>query len=120
MLVALPPGLLITAILVVNNLRDIATDRRAGKHTLAVVLGEDGARIEYIALLVASYLVPAGLWLGGWLEAWALLPWLTLPLAVQLVREMYNLEGRALNRTLAGTARLALLFSLLFAVGIMA
>lgn len=120
LLAAIPPGLLITAILVVNNLRDIQTDRRAGKHTLAVLLGEQGTRVEFGALLALSYLTPLVLWLGGWLDVWALIPWLTLPLAVILVREIGTLEGRALNKTLAGTARLALIFSILFAVGILA
>ncbi|HOA23147.1 MAG TPA: 1,4-dihydroxy-2-naphthoate polyprenyltransferase [Aggregatilineales bacterium] len=118
-LAAIPPGLLITAILVVNNLRDIATDRRAGKHTLAVLLGERGTQVEFGVLLALAYLTPLVLWLGGWLGAWALIPWLTLPLAVILVREIVTLQGRALNQTLSGTARLALIFSILFAVGIL-
>lgn len=118
-LMAVPPGLLITAILVVNNLRDITTDRRAGKRTLAVRLGEQGSRVEYIVLLAAAYLAPLAAWLAGWLGAGALLSWLSLPLAVILVREIGTLEGRGLNRTLAGTARLALIFSILLAVGIL-
>lgn len=118
LLAAIPPGLLITAIIVVNNLRDIKTDRRAGKKTLAVLLGPDGARIEYVLLLAASYLVPPLLWIFDLLSVWALLPLLTIPLAVMVIREMYRLEGRTLNQTLAGTARLALIFSVLFAVGI--
>ena len=116
---ATPVGLLVTAILVVNNYRDIDTDRRAGKRTLAVRVGRKGARIEYTGLIVAAYLAPFWLWLGFGYAFWVLLPWLTLPLAVKLVRTLATAtDGPTLNKTLAGTARLALLFSLLFAVGI--
>lgn len=120
-LVAVPVGLLITAILVVNNLRDIDTDRQAGKRTLAVMLGERGARLEYAALLAGAYAMPPGLWLLGPLSAWALLPWLTIPLAVRLAADLgrHAADGPAMNRALAGTARLTLLFSLLFALAIL-
>jgi 1,4-dihydroxy-2-naphthoate octaprenyltransferase len=63
-LAAVPPGLLITAILVVNNLRDIETDAKAGKRTLAVMLGRDGTRAEYRLLLALAYILPLALWLG--------------------------------------------------------
>jgi 1,4-dihydroxy-2-naphthoate octaprenyltransferase len=115
---AAPPGLLITAILVVNNLRDIVTDRAAGKTTLAVLLGEAGSRAEYIALLGAAYLIPPIMVLTDTLRVWGLAPLLTIPLAAILIREIYTLSGRAMNKTLAGTARLALVYSLLFAIGI--
>jgi 1,4-dihydroxy-2-naphthoate polyprenyltransferase len=117
---SVPVGLLVTAILVVNNYRDIDTDRRAGKRTLAVRMGRRGARIEYVALLVLAYLVPPLLWLGFQFSSWVLLPWVTAPLAVQLVRTLAQAtDGPTLNNTLAGTARLSLLFSLLFAAGIL-
>jgi len=112
---AVPIGALVVNILVVNNLRDIETDRRAGKRTLAVRLGPAATRIEYALLLAIAYLTPPLLWLAGQLSPWAFLPWLTLPLAWQLVRQTRRHTGRALNATLAGTARLELLFGLLFA-----
>jgi 1,4-dihydroxy-2-naphthoate octaprenyltransferase len=114
---AVPPGLLITAILVVNNLRDIDTDRRANKRTLAVRLGRQGTQIEYLLLLVIAYLTPLWLWLGQSQSIWVLLPWLSLPLALPLLRAVFTTQGKALNATLAGTARLSLVFSLLLAVG---
>lgn len=119
LLAATPVGALITNILVVNNYRDIETDARAGKRTLAVMLGRRGARMEYLLLLAVAYLVPLALWLGfGW-TPWVMLPWLTLPLAVPLVRTMFtSIDGPTLNVTLAGTARLSLFFGLLFALGI--
>ncbi|GIV76878.1 1,4-dihydroxy-2-naphthoate polyprenyltransferase [Litorilinea aerophila] len=115
---AVPVGLLVTAILVVNNLRDIETDRRAGKRTLAVMLGRRGTRAEYFLLLAGAYLVVLGIWLAGQGSAWVLLPWLTLPLTMPLGRNVLTAQdGPTLNATLAGTARLSLLFSLLFALG---
>ena len=62
---SVPVGALITAILVVNNLRDIVPDRQAGKRTLAVRLGERGAVAEYGLLLVVAYLAPVVLLLAG-------------------------------------------------------
>lgn len=115
---ALPVALLVTAILVVNNLRDIATDRAAGKRTLAVRLGVRGTRVEYLLLLGAAYLVPLAAWiiLGSPRGFW--FPWLTLPLAMQLVRVVVSKQGRSLNAALAGTGRLHLAFGVLWAVGI--
>ena len=119
LLAATPVGALITNILVVNNYRDIETDAKAGKRTLAVIMGRRGARMEYLLLLAVAYLVPLALWLGlGW-APWVMLPWLTLPLAVPLTRSVFtSTDGPTLNVTLAGTARLSLFFGLLFALGI--
>lgn len=116
--VAVPVGALVTAILVVNNLRDLETDRRAGKRTLAVRLGRAGTQAEYLALIVVAYLAPPLLWLLGGLGPWVLLPWLTLPVAARLVGQTRGEAGRALNKTLAGTAQLELFFSILLAIGI--
>ena len=118
-LASVPVGLLVTAILVVNNYRDIDTDRRAGKRTLAVRMGRRGARIEYAVCVILAYLVPPLLWLAFHYGPWVLLPWLTAPLAYQLIRTLNRAtDGPTLNKTLAGTARLGLFFSLLFALGI--
>jgi 1,4-dihydroxy-2-naphthoate polyprenyltransferase len=115
---ALPPGLLITAILVVNNLRDIDGDARAGKKTLAVVLGRRGTIVEYRVLLLAAYLVPPLLFslFGG---VTLLLPLLTSPFAWSLAARIGREQGRALNGLLAATAALSLAFSLLFALGLL-
>ena len=127
---AIPPGALITAILVVNNLRDIPTDRAAGKRTLAVVLGRSRTQDEYLVLLGAAYAVPLVLlvaWVPGAvppgaipaLRAAVLLPLLTIAMAVPLVRHVRGfVEPRELNLALKGTARLALAFSVLFAAGL--
>ncbi|HHY60390.1 MAG TPA: 1,4-dihydroxy-2-naphthoate polyprenyltransferase [Clostridia bacterium] len=114
---SVPMGLLITAILVVNNYRDLPTDCKAGKRTLAVRLGPAGTRWEYVALLGLSYLVPLSLWLLGPGTPWLLLPLLTVPLAARLIKDMYTREGAALNETLAGTGKLVLLYGLCYGVG---
>ncbi len=115
---AVPVAALVTAILVVNNLRDIDTDRVTGKHTLAVRLGRPGTRLEYLLLLIVAYAVPVVSWvaLGAPRYFWA--PLLTLPIAVPLVRLVFTAEGRPLNRALAGTGRLHLLFGIMLAAGI--
>lgn len=115
---SIPMGCLITAILVVNNLRDIDTDRAAGKRTVAVRLGRDRTVIEYALLLALSYLAVPVLWVAGLTGYWAMLAWLTIPLAVKLVRAISTVSGKALNPLLAGTARLQLLFGILLSVGI--
>jgi 1,4-dihydroxy-2-naphthoate octaprenyltransferase len=115
---ALPVGALVTALLVVNNLRDIETDARAGKRTLAVRIGPRATRIEFIALLVFAYALVPDFWLVGAASPWVLLPLLTLPVALGLARRvMAEAGGPALNVALAKTAQLAFAFSLLFAVG---
>jgi len=118
LLASVPIGALATSILVVNNLRDIETDARAGKHTLAVRIGDGPTRTYYLLLLAAAYLVPLLLWWRGLAEAWVLLPWLSLPLALQLAGRMRHERGLALNGCLVGTARLEVVFGLLFALGL--
>jgi len=116
---AVPVGALISTILVVNNLRDIDSDRRAGKQTLAVKVGVRGTMAEYDVLLALAYGVPLGLVLGGDVSLAALLPLASAPLALVL-RRMVRAEGdpRRLNAVLKESARLSLLFSALFAVGL--
>ncbi len=121
--VAIPAGALITAVLVVNNLRDIPTDAAVGKRTLAVILGRQATAAEYALLLLLAYAVPVALvpLNPGWgsLGAAVWLPLLTAPLAAPHLRTVRSFhEPRELNATLKGTARLALAFSLLFAAGL--
>ena len=112
-------GLMITAILVVNNLRDIQTDQRAGKRTLAVIIGIRATKLEYSLLHASAYLLPIIIWLGDMAAGFILVPLLSLPLAVPLNRTIWKISvGDELNRALAGTARLALVFSLLLSLGL--
>lgn len=117
-LASLPIAALVTAILVVNNLRDVATDRVAGKRTLAVIFGPGFARAEYAALVIAPYLLLPVIWLAGGATPCVLLPLLTAPLAVRLMRTMLSESGPTLNRALKGTGQLELLFGLLLALGL--
>ncbi len=112
------PGLLITAILVVNNLRDIATDGPAGKNTLAVRLGPERTILLYRVLLGVSYIFPLILILRGRAGGMVLLVLASLPLARSLWREIGRVTGAGLNETLARTAKLSLLFNLLFSLGL--
>jgi 1,4-dihydroxy-2-naphthoate polyprenyltransferase len=118
-LAAIPVGALATAILVVNNLRDIDTDRASRKRTLAVLLGRRAARAEFATLLVAAFLIPMALWAQGLRSAWILLPLAAASLAVRTLQTVFEREdGPSLNGALIDTARLHLLFGLLFAAGI--
>jgi 1,4-dihydroxy-2-naphthoate octaprenyltransferase len=118
---AVPVGLLASAILVVNNVRDLETDRRAGKRTLAVRLGRERTRGLYVAMLVLAFATAPVAWWAGSMTAWLLLPWLAAPLAVRLARVVRTrVDGSSLNAALAGTGQLQLLFCLLFSAGILA
>jgi 1,4-dihydroxy-2-naphthoate octaprenyltransferase len=114
---SLPVGALATAILVVNNLRDIASDARTGKRTLAVRLGARAARAEYASLLAVAFAAPIGAIATGAAPPSAAAVWLSLPLAVSLGRQVAIREGAALNPLLGGTARLLAVHSGLLALG---
>jgi 1,4-dihydroxy-2-naphthoate octaprenyltransferase len=117
---AVPVGLIASAILVVNNVRDMDTDRRAGKRTLAVRLGRTAVRNLYAAMLAVAFLVAPLPWLLGDLSAWLLLCWITLPLAVRLTRTVRTkTDGPTLNGALAGTGMLQLAFCVLLCAGIL-
>jgi 1,4-dihydroxy-2-naphthoate polyprenyltransferase len=117
---SLPVGFLATAILVVNNVRDVDTDRRAGKRTLAVRLGRDRARTLYAGLVLAAYLaLPIGLVAADG-PAWALIALVSLPLAARPLRAVRTrTDGAALNAALAGTGALLAAFSLLLTGGLL-
>jgi 1,4-dihydroxy-2-naphthoate octaprenyltransferase len=117
---SVPVGLLVTNILVINNLRDVETDRIAGKHTLAVLLGANQVRLQYVGFSLVAYLVPPLLWQLDGSSPFVLLSWLTLPLSVRLVRiVMAGTSGRPLNRVLKATGQLHLLYGILLALGLL-
>ncbi len=118
---SVPVGLLAAAILVVNNVRDVDTDARAGKRTLAVRLGRERTRALYAAMLAGAYVSAPLPWVFGSETAWLLLPWLTIPLALRLVALVRtHTDGPTLNGALARTGALQLVFCLLLAAGILA
>lgn len=116
---SVPIGFIVTAILVVNNLRDIESDRKAGKRTLAVRLGEQGAKIEYILLMGVAYLLVPVLAAMKTIPVSGMLAWLSLPLAIRTLRVTLTQRGRPLNAALAGTGQTALLFSVFFWIGLL-
>jgi 1,4-dihydroxy-2-naphthoate octaprenyltransferase len=114
---SVPVGLLASAMLVANNIRDIETDRQAAKMTLAVRLGRRRTQQLYRALLVIPYLsLPLVVAAGDKLSAAA--PLLTLPLAWALVRRIRQAQAGALIKVLVDTARLHLVFGALLALGL--
>jgi 1,4-dihydroxy-2-naphthoate octaprenyltransferase len=115
--ISVPVGLLVVGILVVNNTRDLESDRLAGKHTLAALLGERFAKGEYLTCLLAAFLSLPVLAALGVLPWGALLAWIALPLGWKMIRIVFTQKGKALNAALGGTGQLALAFSLLFLAG---
>lgn len=116
---AIPVGAIVTAILTVNNLRDLEQDRAAGKRTLAVRLGSTGTRAFYAILLGVAYLAPPLAWTLGVAPLGALATLLSAPLAVSLGAVVLHRTGRQLNAALRDTARLHLLFGTLLAAGML-
>jgi 1,4-dihydroxy-2-naphthoate polyprenyltransferase len=118
---AVPVGLMIAAILVVNNVRDIDTDRRAGKRTLAVRMGRARTRVLFTAMVAAAFVTSWVPWFAGSLSAWLLLTALAAPPALGVVRTVRTrADGPSLNGALAGCAKLALAFCLLLCAGVLA
>ncbi len=117
---AVAMGVLAAAILVANNVRDIDTDRDAGKRTLAVILGRTSARWLYAAMVMGAYAVIAVAVAASSLPAWALLTFASAPLAVSPVRTIFTqTEGPPLISVLKATARLQLVFAGLLAIGVL-
>lgn len=114
---SVPVGFLASAILVANNLRDIPTDSRTNKRTLAVILGDARTRVAFKALIAGSYLSLAPIALSGG-GPWVLLPLISFPLAIPVLRKIATDSGRDLIGVLVGTAKLQLAFGVLLAVGL--
>ncbi|MFD1587414.1 1,4-dihydroxy-2-naphthoate polyprenyltransferase [Halorientalis brevis] len=117
--VSLPAAGLSTAILVVNNIRDRETDAASGKKTLAVMLGYTWSRVEWLAMVGMAYVVPVFFALDAEFGLPALLPLVTLPLAVSLGQTVLTrTDGEALNPALERTGQLLAAHSALFATGL--
>jgi 1,4-dihydroxy-2-naphthoate octaprenyltransferase len=113
-------GFLATAILVVNNVRDIETDRRAGKNTSAVRMGRANAVNMYRLLVGGAFVIlPFSIWAGE-CEWWPLLGLLAIPMAIKPVRVLEtHTDGPALNKCLAATGALLGVYSLLVTIGLL-
>jgi 1,4-dihydroxy-2-naphthoate octaprenyltransferase len=117
---SIPVGMLSTAILVVNNLRDTDTDRRVGKRTLAVRLGRERTRLVYAWLVLGAYVVLAIGLLAADGPAWGLLALLSAPLTLRpLAAVRTRTDGPSLNAALAGTGMVLAAFSVLLSGGLL-
>lgn len=118
LLLSVPVGLLVTNILVVNNLRDLPTDKVAGKRTLAVLIGARATQVQYATSAAIAFAIPLLLSLSDDHHRLLVLPLLTLPMAIGLVRTVLRgAAGRDLNPILERTGRLLLAFGALLALG---
>ena len=117
-LISLPVGALITNILIVNNYRDIEEDKTAGKNTLAVLLGREFSRYEYVFFILISFFIPFLLHFKYDFNIWIFLPYITLPIAITLVKMIYALTGTQLNKTLELSAKFSAIYGLLLSIGI--
>ena len=111
-------GCLSTSILVVNNLRDIDNDKKYNKNTLAVYIGKKFTRIEYLLLIVIAYLIPIYISYTFGNKSSVYIVYFTLPIAIRLIIDIFYKNDSALNTTLEGTAKLLLLYTLLFSFGV--
>ncbi len=117
--IGLAPGLHASAILVANNVRDIETDRAAGKRTLAAVFGRKFGRIEFAFFILLPFLLPVILYFCGY-EDRVLLPLLALPLTIRPLGLVFSkTDPVSLIRALTATAMLQLVFGLLFVIGLL-
>lgn len=117
---SIPVGALCVNILVVNNLRDIEQDKQTGKRTLGVLLGEKALQAEYLLLVLVSFLTPFIFFLLYNFSLWIFLPFLSLPLALQLIHHIwYHDDKRELNQTLERTAKFMVFFGALLSIGIL-
>jgi 1,4-dihydroxy-2-naphthoate octaprenyltransferase len=110
--ISIPVGLIASATLVVNNLRDIETDRRAGKNTIAVRIGAENTILQYRLLWLIGVLAPVVFWLAGWLNWWWLVTLVAVPGVIVLWRAIAEKRGRELNAVLGATARQQLVYCL--------
>jgi 1,4-dihydroxy-2-naphthoate octaprenyltransferase len=113
----LAPGLFSVGILVVNNLRDVDNDRIAEKKTLQVRFGKTFAKAQYLTCIAIACIIPAILFATGEMRPRSLFAILVLLLAIPTVKRVFTEEGRELNKALASTGRLLLIYSLLFSFG---
>ena len=117
---SVPVGLLAAAILVVNNIRDIDSDRRASKRTSAVRLGRANTRWMFAGVVYGAFLLAPVTWIFGPVKPWVMLTWLALPLATAVVRIVRTrTDGPSLNGALARSGMLQLAFCVLLSAGLL-
>ena len=111
-------GMLSTAILVVNNLRDIDTDKLSGKKTLAVRFGKNFSKIQYSFLIFMPFFLPIYLWWKMENGLSLLLTVFLMPISIHLIIQIFSNTGSELNPILARTARFLFIFTLMLSIGL--
>ena len=118
LVLSIPVGLIVTNILVVNNLRDLPTDLAAGKRTLATRIGERATRAQYVVFIALAFMIPTLVGVTNPARRALLIVLISAPFGLKLARKvMSGASGRDLNRVLAQTGRLLLFFGLLLSAG---
>ncbi|TNE74271.1 1,4-dihydroxy-2-naphthoate polyprenyltransferase [bacterium] len=117
--ISLVPAALCTNILVVNNLRDTETDKKANKRTLGVLFGDNFLRLEYLLMLGIAFGIPPHLWFWNNYSLWIFLPFLSAPIALFLAYKVVTIKDKSLlNNQLAKTAQYLVIFGILLSIGI--
>ena len=111
-------GMLSTAILVVNNLRDADTDKLSGKNTLTVRFGKKFSKMQYSILILIPFLLPLYIWWNVENELSLLITIFALPISLHLINQIFSQTGSDLNLVLARTARFLFIFTLLLSAGL--
>lgn len=116
---SLAVGALSTNILVVNNLRDVPTDKMTGKKTLGVIFGERILKFEYVLLFLLAIAIPPHFYFVEGYSISVLIPLITIPGMIFLSRQVWFFTERSsLNSTLNATAKLMTIYGILFSIGI--
>ncbi len=116
---SLAVGALCTNILVINNLRDVEQDAKAGKRTLGVLFGDTALKWEYLLMLVLAFAIPPHFYFQLGYEIWIFLPFLLVPLAFIHAKKVWTETHKPnLNKVLGQTAQFMALFGILFTIGI--
>ncbi|MDR9417096.1 MAG: 1,4-dihydroxy-2-naphthoate polyprenyltransferase [Gracilimonas sp.] len=116
---SLSVGALCVNILVINNLRDVEQDKKSGKRTLGVLLGDTALKIEYLLMVLLAYAIPPHFFMQLKFNIWIFIPFLSLPFALFLLYKVWGeTDKRKLNATLERTAQFMVVFGVLFSIGI--
>lgn len=112
-------GVLVTAILIVNNIRDRVSDRRAGRTNIPILFGRKGGEVEYAAMLLIAFFIPFLFVFHYQITPWVFITWLALPVAANLMHKIHSAPiDQRFNRYLAQTAQLLLIYSVLLSAGL--
>jgi len=118
LIVGLGPGLFSVAILAVNNLRDIDSDKKTGKKTLAVLFGKRFAQAEFLTAIIIAILLPFILYCFFHLSEYIFVALLSIFFAIPIIKNIYTVSGFALNDCLAATGKLLFIYAILISIGL--